>query len=187
MDVEKLIIDNIGLVYMQLHKFHLAYDEEAYSYAIEALFKAAKSYDNTKGFAFSTYAGSCIYNNISMYLRHKCREARLPTISFEDRVTSDADNELNISDMLCDYDTPETELLNAELYEKLWECFDKVFSTLTSEVSRAIIAAWRESEFTITQMELSKKAGTSQANVSRTLGAFKHKLKKEMEDYLCGK
>ena len=51
---EELIVNNMGLVYMQLHKMNLAYDDEAFSYAMEGLMNAARTYETDKGVQFST-------------------------------------------------------------------------------------------------------------------------------------
>lgn len=185
MDVEKMIEDNKGLVYKQLHRFNLAYDNDAISYAFETLHRAAVTYDKEKKVAFSTYASSCIYNSIIWYLREKARDEKLKVVSFEEPVDDCVG--VTIADTLSTDETAETAYLSKELNEMIWLAFDRVYDALPNEVSKSIIRIWRDSDFTIRQRELADRAGTSQAHVSRTLSAFKHKFKKEMEDYLCEK
>ena len=69
MDINEAIEKNKPLVYFHLHKFGLAADPDAYSAALEALWVALKTYDDSRSTAFGTYASVCIYNAIGMYLR----------------------------------------------------------------------------------------------------------------------
>jgi len=184
-DVEKMIEDNKGLVYKQLHRFNLAYDNDAISYAFETLHRAVVTYDKSKKVAFSTYASSCIYNTIVWYLREKARDEKLQVVSFEEPVNDCT--EITIADTLTTNETAETAYLARELNDMIWLAFDKVYDKLPNEISKTIIRIWRESDFTIRQVDLAREAQTSQAHVSRTLCVFKHKFKKEMEDYLCEK
>ena len=181
MDIDKLVEDNVGLVYKQLHKFNRAYDDDAFSYAMEALFNAARTYDKDKNVAFSTYASACIYNMLSWYLREEARSKKLQVVSYEETIYDGED--MRLVDTIADPETVESNILKNELYQKMWEAFDKVYNNLPNNVSKRIISLWRESDFTASQTELSKLVGVSQAHVSRTLSVFKHKLKIEMEGY----
>ena len=184
MDIEQLIADNMGLVYKQLHKFNRINDEDAYSYAVEALYKAIETYDSSNGTKLSTYASVCIYNGIAMYLRGEVtRTSRMSVVSLEETLYDDVTR----ADTICSDEEADDLLLKKELYSVLHASFDKVLSKVTSSNTRAIIEAWRDSEFTATQSAISEKVGVSQAQVSRALSAFKYKLKKEMEDYLCNR
>lgn len=182
MAIDKLIVDNMGLVYQQLHKFNRAYDDEAFSFAMEALMNAAKTYNPKKGYAFSTYATVCIYNGISVYLRALNNKRKIDTVSYDDTII-EGEN-FTYLDVLQDDNTPACELLKDELYQVLWKVFDKLQAELQTPTAKAIIRHWRESDFTLTQSDISKKVGVSQAQVSRILAAFKYKLRKEMEGYI---
>ena len=182
MDINKCISDNMGLVYKQLHRFNRAYDDDAFSHALEALSNAARTYDESKSVAFSTYASVCIYNKIAWYLREEAR-VKLQVISYEEPAIDGTD--VRLVDTLADPEATEDNILKNELYDNLWRAFDIVYNSLPNDVSKQIIALWRESEFTASQTVLAQNTGVSQAHVSRTLSAFKHKLKKEMEEYLC--
>lgn len=184
MDLNETIQANMGLVYKQLHKFNRVHDDEAYSKALIALGKAAETYDKDKGYTFSTYASVCIYNAIAHHLRDEARENRLPVVSYDDYVEGTED--LTFAEMIAAPDTAESEYLRKELFEKIWEAFDTVYETLPNDTAKRVISLWRESEFTSTQGKIASLTGLSQSYVSRILSAFKHKLKKELEDYLCG-
>lgn len=181
--VDKLITDNMGLVYKQLHRFNRAYDDEAFSVALEALGKAATTYDKDKNIAFSTYATVCIYNSIAHLLRESKRQSKIQIVSYDSPIFFD-ESEADFTDLIPDYNTPEAAFLKKELYNVLWKSFDVVFSRLSNDVAKQIIDAWRTSDFTASQKDLATLANVSQSYVSRVLSAFKHKLKIEMEKYL---
>lgn len=182
MDVNKLIQDNMGLVYKQLHKFNRANDDDAYCYALAALGNAAMTYDSGKNIAFSTYATVCIYNGIAMYLREEARDKKLQVVYYDERV--DDTDDITFADIIAAPDTVESEYLRKELSEKIWEAFDKVYNSLPNEKSKQVVRIWREHDFRIQQSKIASITGISQAHVSRTLSVFKHKLKKELEEYL---
>lgn len=182
MGIDKLIVDNMGLVYQQLHKFNRAYDDEAFSFAMEALMNAAKTYNPKKGYAFSTYATVCIYNGISMYLRSLNNKRKIDTVSYDDTLI-EGEN-LTYLDILQDDNTPACEVLKEELYAVLWKAFDKLQAELQTSSAKTIVKYWRDSGFTLSQSEIAKKVGISQAQVSRILAAFKCKLRNEMEGYI---
>lgn len=184
-DLDTLIADNMGLVYKQLHKFNRAYDDEAFSHAVEALMRAAETYDSTKGATFSNYASVCIYNSIAHYLRELQRANKLSVVYYDD--TINAESNITFADILHDKNTPETEALKKEFYKVLWQKFDNVLLETTNETSKRAILMWRDSDFTAKQEEIAVVMNTTQSTVSRALSAFKYKLKKEMEDYLCEK
>ena len=185
MDIDQLIADNMGLVYSQLHRFNMQDDDNAFSFGVEALMNAAKTFDASKGFTFATYATVCIYNALAHYLRSLNKKRQLSVVFYEDTIDGNAD--ITYIDVLADPDTPETEYLKKELYAELWKAYDRAFEALRSDAAKAIISKWRESDFTIQQTELANEVGVTQSNVSRILSAFKYRLKKEMEAYLCEK
>ena len=181
-DINDLISDNMGLVYKQLVKFNLAGNDDAYSYGLEALGRAAKTYNKNKNVAFSTYASACIYNGIAMYLRDIARHNKLPTVSY-DAVIRDDDGEGCFQDIIVGPNTTEQAVLDRELYDYIWYAFNKKYEELPSETAKNIISTWRDSNFELSQQELAKICNTSQPYVSRIISAFRHKFKKEMENY----
>lgn len=185
MDIDQLIADNMGLVYSQLYRFNMQNDDNAFSFGVEALMKAAKTYDTSKGFTFATYATVCIYNALAHYLRSLNKKRQLSVVFYEDFI--DGSTDIKYIDVLTTPDTPEAEYLKSELYAEVWKAYNKAFAALRGDSAKAIISKWRESGFTIQQTELAKEVGVTQSNVSRILSAFKYRMKKELEAYLCGK
>lgn len=175
-DVEKVIVDNTGLVYHQLHKFNLAYNEDAVSYAMEALWKAASTYDESRNCKFSTYASTCIYNGIMMYLRVSSKEQLLDTVSLEAELNEDG---LTYVDLIAGSND-----IELEQFSTISTAISKVLDRICNDKHKEIITKWIESNFEATQTELAKELGFSQAQVSRILSIFKNKLKKELEGSL---
>lgn len=71
---DKLILDNQRLVYYlyeQLSKTDIVKSnkDDIVSEGMLGLIKAANTFDETKGYQFSTYAGLCIRNAMLMYIR----------------------------------------------------------------------------------------------------------------------
>lgn len=172
MDIEQIIQDNIGLVYKQLHKFNVANNEDAYSYAIEALWNAAKTFDPNTGYKFSTYATTCIYNGIMMYFR--VSEDKI------DCVSCDECNEDGFSLLDSLVATPDCD--NKRI-ERLYELFYSVADSMPKESHTKIVRAWIDSNFEARQRELAIEFDVTQAAISRTLGIYKNKLKQELEDF----
>lgn len=172
-DVEKVIVDNTGLVYHQLHKFNLAYNEDAISYAMEALWKAASTYDESRNCKFSTYASTCIYNGIMMYLRVHSKEQLLDTVSLEAELNEDG---LTYVDLIAGADDIELEQFSA-----INKAINRAIANTHNEKHKEVVIKWIESNFEVTQKELAEMLGISQAQVSRILSIFKNKLKKELE------
>lgn len=72
MNDDKLIKDNIPLVYHIINKYYPTYtkDEDIIQAGMLGLVKASKNYSNQKS-KFSTYAGVCIRNEIVNELRYR--------------------------------------------------------------------------------------------------------------------
>ena len=69
MDINDQIAENTGLIYKQLAAFNLLYDQDAESFAYEALYRAITTYNKSAGTAFSTYAVPMISGEIKRFLR----------------------------------------------------------------------------------------------------------------------
>lgn len=181
MDADKLIIDNMGLVYAQLKRFNRLNDDEAYSWAVEALIKAARSYDDSRSVKFTTYAMACIYNGIAMYLRKVRKYQR--EVSYDAEVPG---TDLTLRDMLTDTGlTPDELYLEKELYEAVRKAITKVLSEATNDTLVDIVEYWQSTGFTAKQADIAEALGIAQPTVSRALSAFKYRIKCELEGYLC--
>lgn len=186
MDIEKVIQDNMGLVYKQLHRFNVINDADAYSYAVEALWTAVTTYDTSKNTKFSTYASVCIYNAIGSYLRKLKTQQKVIILPYDhsDNSIDDLDYASYHSAMTVQ-DTPLDYCERKELTEVLNSLYNKILSECTTDIAKQVVTEWYLARGAVQQVELAKKLGTSQPHVSRIISAAKYKFKKGLEDYLC--
>ena len=78
-ELDELIVNNLKLAYSVANKYYpkvrnIYEYEDAQQVCLEGLVKAAKSYDNTKGSSFSTYAYTVIRNNLLIMPIHEYRK-----------------------------------------------------------------------------------------------------------------
>lgn len=173
LDVEKTIEDNIGLVYHHLHKHNLGFNEDAYSYALEALWKAAISFDASNGANFCTYASTCIYNQIMRYFRDTAQQQRLDTVSMDAELNEDGFSLLD--NLVGDED------VCSEQYNVIQDAMCAALDKVRNDKHRQVVILWIESNFEMKQRVLAKESGLTQAQVSRIINVFRNKLKKELE------
>ena len=182
MDINERIEANLGLVYNQLHKFRLADDPDAESFAYEAIYNAAKTYDEQTGVAFSTYATCVISNAIRMHIRHLNRKRQLQTISYYTPLSSEDDSGYLV-DTLSTQESAESDVILNELHSKVPGAISKVLKDMPPKQRKAVLM-WRSTDYKASQTEIAKAIGVSQAAVSRAISSFKYKLKLELEEYL---
>lgn len=184
MDINDQIEANLGLVYQQLIRFRLAEDQDAESYAYEALYRAILTYDKTSGAAFSTYAVCVISNELRKHLRALNKKRRLEVVSYDTPLFEDCeDNSRTLIDTVAQVEDTESIVLFNELNGVVHDSFKKVFLQL-SEQHRKIIAMWYMSDYKLTQSEIARALQISQPTVSKVLSHFKYKLKLELEEYM---
>lgn len=181
MDINDQIAANLGLVYQQLFRFNLTDDQDAESYAYEALYRAILTYDKASGNAFSTYAVCVIANELRKHLRTLNKKRQLEVISYDVPVSDD--NSATLVDTLKQAEDTEATVLFKELSGVVAESFNKVYRSL-SETHRSIIYMWYESDYKLTQREIASALKLSQPTVSKALSHFKYKLKIELEEYM---
>ena len=175
--MEELILTNHGLIYTQLKKFHMAYDKDAYSVALEALYKAVRTFDVSKGFKFATYATVCIYNGLGCYLRNLKNSP--DTVSY-DATINDGDSYLSMMSSNNTVDGKNT------YYDR--QAVIGIYEILNIEIERLqmkptyklVLYAWMDSGFVATQEVIAKKVGCTQSYVSRVLKWFKPYIKNKL-------
>lgn len=104
--IEKRVLDNQRFVYylakkMNDIKSYSVPDDDIIDSGMIGLFKAASTFDETKGVQFSIYADRCINNEMRLYYRNLKKSAK--DISFEEQIATDKDgNNLFIKDIVED-------------------------------------------------------------------------------------
>ena len=169
-EYERLIIENEALVYHVLKQMHLYSQlEDYYDVGMIGLCKAVKTFDNSKGSKFSTYACICIRNTILMDIRDQKRQCDYYSISLQTPVGGEKD-EILLEDTISDYEL-EVDILNKEEKMALIESIRK----LNDEDRQMInLYFWKE----MTQKEIARYLKMSQANVSRRIQRALNNLRK---------
>lgn len=165
--LNKIIVDNEGLIYKQLHKFGLVMDPEAQSYGYEALYSAAATYKGARGIKFSTYATVCIYNRLGSYVRTLKNITNTSTVFMED-----------MSDYTFESShTADGRILQQDSVDTIMSRFNECLQDEINPVKIQILSTWSESKFTMTHVNISKEVGCSQTYVTQVINQFRKKLK----------
>ena len=181
-DLNTQIKKHSGLVYSQLHKFHLKGDPDAESIAYEALYNALRDYDASKGTKLSTVATVYIYNALGCYVRSLNTKRQIQTVSYNNIAYADDSEEHEFVDLLPASANVEQDYIHKEVCRIAIETFDKLHDRLTNETHKQILTAWKESEFKAQTKEIAAMLGVSQSYVSQVINNFKHSLRKKLEE-----
>lgn len=160
---EDLIKKHEGLIYYTLDLLNCSYSDEAKAVAYEALWRAIKTYDKTKGAMFSSYAIVCIRNAIFDLFR-KWKEIRHAEVPLEDHPNL-AYEQLEPSEH---QDDPVVQRAVDEVLNKF------------SPTRRSVAELWLKSNMSTTA--IAQEAGCSQSYASQTLKEFKVAVKKELRN-----
>lgn len=183
-DISKVIADNTGLMWQQLHRFKLANDPDAESFAFEALFKAAETYKADTGTAFSTYATCVIANSIRMYLRSINRKRQLLIISYNAPAFPGSEDETTeLVDTLIGPYNAEDMVLAKELRSRIAKGLKEAYAELATDTQRNAFDLWKESGFTASQSDIARQLGISQPTVNRVVSFVRYKIRQQLEDY----
>lgn len=181
---EDFINNNIGLVInIVINNFmKVDYDKkELVAVGCEALVKAADTYDISKGNEFSTYARSCIYNEIMTFLRKLKNDSSV--LSFDDvAYLSNDGNDLKLEDVVPskvdierDYVEKEHSKLELKLLKQSMECL----SERNREILMLYFGFYNNKRYTceeIGRMMNMGKAGVSIA-IKRSLRKLNDRIK----------
>ena len=162
--VERLVEDNLGLVKFMVRKYYpdfIADDDDVIQSGNIGLFKAAKTWDETKG-KFSTYASKCIKNEVHTYLRDNVfNEPPIYSLDFPlSELPGFSDATMTFGDTIEDR---KSESYFEDLYE------DDFISRLKENERRMV--EYRRAGYL--QSEISEMMGINQSHVSRTLRSIK--------------
>jgi len=155
---EKLIVENMKLVYLVINNLHLQKQlEELVDLGMIGLCKGVDSFKPQKGYALSTYLYRCISNEILQYFRKK-----RPTCVSLDNV---------IEDEITGYDVIQDEDINIEedyFAQEQKEIMYKYINRLTQQEQLIINKLFGlNGHSQMTQTRLALILGTTQAQISR--------------------
>lgn len=177
MSIDEIISSNTGLIWAQLKRLYLCNDPDAESIGYVALYNAAVTFDESKGFQFSTYATCCIYNALGSYIRHLKRKKQLDVVSYNNLI-----NECEyLTVLVADVDV-ERDLINKELHKEVLTAVTELICAMPAGKKRSIIELWMDSDFKLTYTDISKITNVSQPYVSQVINAILFTLRKRLED-----
>lgn len=173
MTKEELVEKNMKLAYMLANRYYKLYGgkiefEEIRSVSLLGLVKAANSFNESKGLAFSTFAFPCIKNEILIYLRMNKKHI---TTSLYSKI----DDDFILADILCSNDNTEEKMLNNLEINLLYKYIDKL-----SELEKNIVIMYALQGKTMT--EIGQNLGYSQPQISRIYAKALNKLRDKFKD-----
>lgn len=181
--IDDIIATNTGLIMAQLKRLYLLRDPEAESLGYEALYNAAVTFDESKGYKFSTYATCCIYNALGTYIRGLNRKRQLEVCSYNEIAYSSEGVMHEFVDFLADSSDLEQDYLREELRTKICEAYLQSYNQLTNAKHKLIVTAWHDSDFEISNKEIAIRVGVSQPYVNQVINTFKFSIRKKLEVY----
>lgn len=182
MDINDMIAKNKGLVYKQLHAFQLLYDQDAESFAYEALYNAILTYNKDAGIAFSTYATCVINNALRHHLRSLNKKRQLDVISYYTPLSPDDEDSACLVDVLVHPDDAESILIDKESRAIINKAFSEEYKLLPDKHKKVAYLFFAVGN--MTQQDIAKSAGITQATVSKIISAFRHRLKIRLEELM---
>ena len=181
---DKLIEHNLRLVaYIVNKRFGDSRDtEDLVSIGTIGLIRAAETFDPSKEISFSTYASTCIQNQIKMYFRknkHTGSELHL-----NDPIDTDKNgNEITLADIFSDDTNIDSDVDLKLDMEKLYNFVNNVLDDRERDIiiRRYGLTVNGKASKPLTQREVADKLGISRSYVSRIEKKAIGKLKAEFE------
>lgn len=162
------------------------YQEDIYQEGMLALWRAAKSFDESRGFTFSTYAVPWIFGSMKRFIRENCSTIRIPRSMWE----SGEAISIGSLDALIDEEKSDNATFGdfipsePDFYPELFDDqIDDFLATVDNDKYRDIYeefaygAAYGDAP---TQHGLAEKYGYSRAQISR----LRIKFRKEFREFL---
>lgn len=177
---ENLFIENQPLINFVIKKMKLRFNlEECYLVGEDALIKAVKTFDETKGFKFSSYATKCIQYELSTYLQYKNREKRKYDdylISLDEEIDEEKNTLLNL---LSDGTDLEKDIIESEKIELL-KTIISILEPKDKFMMEHYFELWGNEK--MEQKEIAKILNVKQSYVSYRIKRAMRIIKKIMED-----
>ena len=180
---EKLILENIKLIYYVIHRYKLHKQiDEYFDIGMIGLIKGVKTYNKDKNVAISTYLTKCISNEIMHYKRDQAAKKRggeVKTVSLYTPVNNNEEDKLLLVDTIQSNIDIEKSCIDKETMSLIYEEISKL-----NKRDRYIIYStyglgnYKQKN----QIQLSKEIGITQSSVSRVLTKFLN----DMRDKLGG-
>jgi RNA polymerase sporulation-specific sigma factor len=142
------------------------YKEDYIQEGLIGLLKAVRTYDETKGFSFSTYAWRCIKNSVISELRRFERNGIRNEVSM-DEISEGMLEEVSGTAI----NSPESEYIDKESSAQLHDTIFSVLSTYESKVFGMYLAE-------ISYSQIASRLGKDIKSIDNAIQRIKNKLKK---------
>lgn len=162
---EKLVVDNINLIYYTIQKVNGNIDE-LLDIGYISLCESALSYKDTGVATFSTYATKCMLNCFNEYYRANYfdkRKANNNAFSIYADMTSSSEEELSLIDVLSDNTNLEEEVVHSIIIDNIINLFsenEKYETYLT--IVKMLLKGYR-------QCDIANALGKSKQNVNEMI------------------
>ncbi|MBO6230415.1 MAG: RNA polymerase sporulation sigma factor SigK [Ruminiclostridium sp.] len=182
----KLIEHNLRLVAYIVNKHYgdCRDTDDLVSIGTIGLIRAAETFDPSKDISFSTYASTCIQNQIKMHFRKN--KHRASEVYLNDPIDTDKNgNEITMADIFSDDVCVDDEVDLKIDTQKLYRFVNSVLDSREREIiiARYGLAVDGKAEKPLTQREVAEKLGISRSYVSRI---EKHAIDKLREEFSKG-
>lgn len=172
MTKDELISKNIKLAYKLANKYYKMYNnrfeyEEIRSVSFLGLVKAANSFDESKGLAFSTFAFTCIKNEIIYYIRSNLKHNNIS-------LYHELNDNLIIEDTITDDHNIENIILNNMEINDLYHYIEEL-----PKIQKDVIIYHLQGK---TTTEIADILGHSQPNISRLYYKALNNLRDKFKD-----
>lgn len=165
----ELVEKNMGLVYYIARSFQksttggIEYDDLVQE-GMVGLVKAARTFDESRGFLFSTYAGNCIQKEILAYMKRQRKHKRSISIN---------------QDIRGFQGVPVEEILgySQKEYENVWkrDLLERCIRSLNQSQREIVLLYYGKG---LKQKEIAKQLGISQGQVCRIIKRCLEKMRK---------
>lgn len=180
---DKLITDNLKFVYYIVHKYFsncgIEYDD-LFQVGCIGLIKAANNFDESKKIKFTSFAATCITNEIRMLLRKNKNHISEISIDAEIKNGDDDNSKITFEDQLPDKVDIEEEIISKSELNNI-----KNFISFLPDREQEIIKARIQGE---RQDKIKDKLNLSQSYISRIIKRIgtKYKNYKESDSTMVG-
>lgn len=165
---EQMILCNYGIVFSVMKNLGIPLtDEDMFQTGTIGLLKAINTFDDSRGYSFSTYAFPIVRNELLLVFRKSKRSVKA-AFSLDDNVDTGNGESVPYAEMISDGKDYEENAVNLMLAQQ-------IFEELSPREQRIFIMFFVEGK---TQREISEALGISQSYISRIIKGI-GKIKKK--------
>lgn len=167
---QKLVEDNMNLVFLIVHKYKFNIEDADLGFI--ALCKAARKFDPTKGYKFTSFASRAIINAFFYeYRKGKAQKKQGFLISTDEVVYTEGSEDIHLEELL----PSDVDVESNVVIEEFFYNYNKFIESLKPEYQE-ILRLWLNNT---KQHEIAEQIGKSQAQVSRVVKRLNQKFREQ--------